>query len=93
MTLHQLKILVSIAKCQSITKAARELHISQPSVTGQIKLLEKEYRVTLYNRNGRGIELTKRGKLFAQKSKRILSHVENLKKGTRSSLKQRPRHR
>jgi len=54
MTLHQLKIWTTIARCLSITKAAGELRIKQPSVTQQIRRLEKEYRVKLYNVNGRG---------------------------------------
>jgi len=54
MTLHQLKIWVAVAKHLGITKAAKELRIRQPSVTQQIKLLEKEYRVKLYNVNRRG---------------------------------------
>jgi len=55
MTLHQLKVWTAVAKRLSITKAADGLHIRQPSVTQQIKLLEKEYPLKLYEINfGRG---------------------------------------
>ncbi len=93
MTLHQLKIWITIARCLSITKAAEELRIKQPSVTQQIRCLEKEYRVKLYNVTGRGIELTQAGRLFLKYAKKILSHVDNLEKELRSRLKRRRRHR
>jgi len=61
MTLHQLKIWTTIARRLSITKAAEELHIRQPSVTQQIKLLEKEYRVKLYTLIVGGLNLHPQG--------------------------------
>ena len=92
MTLHQLKVWTAVAKRLSITKAADELHIRQPSVTQQIKLLEKEYRLKLYEINfGRGIELTLAGRLFLKYAKKILSQVDNLKKELRSSRRRRRR--
>jgi len=87
MTLHQLKIWTTIARRLSITKAAAELRIKQPSVSQQIKLLEKEYRVKLYNVNSRGVELTPAGRLSLKYAKKILSHVDNLERELRSSRK------
>jgi len=58
LTLHQLRIVMSIAKHRSITKASEEHHISQPSVSQQIKLLEQEYGIKLYVKIGNGIEFT-----------------------------------
>ncbi len=91
MTLHQLKIWTIIARRLSITKAAEELHIRQPSVTQQIKLLEKEYGVKLYNVNGRGVELTPAGRLSLKYAKKILSHVDNLERDVRRSVRRRRR--
>jgi len=93
MTLHQLKVWIAVAKRLSMTKAAAELHIKQPSVTQQVKLLEKEYRVKLYNVNGRGIELLPAGKLLLKYAKRTLSQVDNLERDVRRSVKRRRRHR
>ncbi len=92
MTLHQLKIWTTVARRQSMTKAANELGIRQPSVTQQIKLLEKEYRLKLYEVNGRGIEPTPAGRLLLKYAKKILLQVDNLEK-TLKRLKQRRRHR
>ncbi len=91
MTLHQLKVWIAVAKRLSMTKAAAELHIKQPSVTQQVKLLEKEYRVKLYNVNGRGVELTPAGRLFLKYAKRILSQVDNLEMDVRRSVRRRHR--
>ncbi len=92
MTLHQLKIWTTVARRQSMTKAADELRIRQPSVTQQIKLLEKEYRLKLYEVNSWGIELTPAGRLLLKYAKKILLQVNNLEK-TLKTLKQRRRHR
>lgn len=92
MTLHQLKIWTTVAKRLSITKAADELHIKQPSVTQQVKLLEKEYRINLYQiKDGRGIELTPKGRILLKYAKKTLLQVENLKKELKNSPKPRRR--
>jgi len=92
MTLHQLKIWTTVAKRLSITKAADELHIKQPSVTQQVKLLEKEYRINLYQiKGGRGIELTPKGRILLKYAKKTLLQVENLKKELKNSPKPRRR--
>jgi len=94
MTLHQLSILMTVARCKSITKAATELHIKQPSVTQQVKRLEKEYGLILYKiKGGRGIELTQAGRLFLKYAKTILLQVDNLARELRSSRKRRHRRR
>ncbi len=91
MTLHQLKIWTTVAKHRSMTRAANELRIKQPSVTQQMKLLEKEYRVKLYKVNGRGVELTPAGRLSLKYAKKILSHVDNLERDVRRSVRRRRR--
>ncbi len=93
MTLHQLKIWTTVAKHRSMTKAADELHIRQPSVTQQIKALEREYELNLYTVNGRGIELTPAGRLLLKYAKKTLLLVDNLEKEIRSSVKRKHRHR
>ena len=92
MTLHQLKIWITVAKRQSMTRAADELRIRQPSVTQQVKLLEKEYRLNLYTVNGRGIELSPGGRLLLKYAKKILLQVDNLEKALKV-LKRSRRHK
>lgn len=87
MTLHQLRIFSSIAKCLNVTKASAELHISQPSVSQQVKLLQQEYGVTFYKKTPRGIRLTDDGRLFLKEIEPILVQFDLLKKKCRARAK------
>jgi DNA-binding transcriptional LysR family regulator len=79
MTLHQLRIFSAVAKHLNISKAAVALHISQPSVSEQLKLLQEECGVKLYKSTGRGIELARDGRLFLKEAEFTLLQVERLK--------------
>lgn len=80
MTLHQLRIFATAAKHLSVTKAGRELHISQPSTSQQLQLLQEECGVRLYKRIVGGIKLTREGRLFLSEAEPILLQVEKLKR-------------
>ncbi len=79
LTLHQLRIFAAVAKHLNITKASEELHITQPSVSQQLKFLEEEIGVKLYNKLSRGIELTERGQRLLNDVEPLLLQVDNLK--------------
>lgn len=85
LTLHQLKIFSSVARLLNVTKASAELHISQPSVSQQLKLLQEEFGAKLYEKNSRGIQLTEEGRAFLKEVKPILLQVEKLKRIFRPS--------
>ncbi len=96
MTLHQLSIWIVVAKHQSVTKTADELHIRQPSVSQQIKSLENEFGIELYKTypgRGRGIELTPAGKLLLKYAKLIHLQVKTLESKLKSSRRRRGRRR
>lgn len=80
MTLHQLRIFAAVAKQLSITNASKELHISQPSISQQLKLLEEELGLKLHKKDGRGIDLTREGRLFLIEAEPIQCQLEKLKK-------------
>jgi DNA-binding transcriptional LysR family regulator len=84
MTLHQLKIFHAVSQHLNITKASKELRISQPSVFQQVKSLEDSYGTKLYRKTGRGIELTEEGRLFRLEVDEILRRVDRLEKNFRS---------
>ena len=86
MTLHQLRIVLSIAKHRSITRGSEEHHVSQPSGSQQIRLLEQEYGIKLYVKNGNGIEFTPAGQKFIASAKQILSQVDKLEKECKGIL-------
>ncbi len=91
MTLHQLSVWIVVAKHQSVTKAADELHIRQPTVSIQVKSLQKEFGIKLYNinRGYMGIELTQAGRLLLKHAKKILLQVKIIEKKLKSSRRRR----
>lgn len=61
MNLNQLRNFKKIAELENYSRAAKELYISQPSLTNEVKKLEKELGYQLFQRIGRGVKLTKYG--------------------------------
>ncbi|MGI6005758.1 MAG: LysR family transcriptional regulator, partial [Christensenellales bacterium] len=72
MNLKQLKYFLAIAQERQITAAAKKLHISQPPLSYQLSLLERELGVTLVTRGPRGIQLTGAGELLKDRAEQIL---------------------
>lgn len=75
MTLQQLKYVVEVAKEQSISKAAKKLFISQPSLTNAIKDLEKEMQINIFIRTNKGISLSKEGEIFLGYARQVLEQA------------------
>ncbi|MBN3526415.1 LysR family transcriptional regulator [Paenibacillus apiarius] len=80
MDIKQLHYFVTVADQLSYSKAAQKLHISQPSLSNAIKNLEHEVGSPLLERSTRKIELTDAGNVLYQKSIRLLSQMNILKK-------------
>ena len=76
MTLEQLRVFVAVAERQHVTRAADALNLTQSAVSAAIAALESRHETKLFNRVGRGIELTDAGKLFLSEAKAILTRVE-----------------
>lgn len=76
MTFHQLLYFQTVSEYENYHKAAEKLYLSQPSLSRAISSLEKELGVMLFEKQGRGIVLTKAGRLFQEYTDRILSECE-----------------
>jgi DNA-binding transcriptional LysR family regulator len=76
MELRHLHYFVAVAEALSFTKAAKNLHLAQPSLTRQIKDLEAEIGVQLIDRSGQRISLTLEGEYFLRDAKRLLAESE-----------------
>lgn len=72
MDFRQLESFVTITKYKSFSKAARELYLTQPTLSTHIQALERELNVDLFKRKGRNIELTKAGDVFFSYAEGIL---------------------
>ena len=77
-TLRQLEIYAAIARTRSLTRAAAEVHLTQPAVSMQLKQLEEAAGVALTEPSGRGIQLTDAGREFAEQAEEVLERVEHL---------------
>ena len=58
LTLRHMKIFTTVYRCGSVTRAAQELHLAQPSLSVAIRELEEHYGVRLFERTGRAISPT-----------------------------------
>lgn len=79
MDIRQLKYFLAIVENGSITKAAEQLHIAQPPLSQQLKLLEEELGIKLIERSTRKIKITDAGRILQYRSKQILDLTQNTK--------------
>ena len=80
MELRHLRYFIVVAECLHFGKAAEKLFISQPPLSRQIKQLENELGVVLFNRNKRNVSLTVQGEYLYNEVQKIFSHIESIKK-------------
>lgn len=65
MELRVLRYFQAVVNELNISRAAERLHVSQPTISRQLKDLENELGVTLFDRNGHNLKLTNSGEYFA----------------------------
>ena len=74
-----------MAEERRFSSAARRLHVATPSVSQQIRALERDLRVTLFDRTPRGAELTAAGRVLAERARVILAEVDRAREDVRSA--------
>ena len=77
-TLNQLQIFLKITQTNSVTKAAEELHLTQPAISIQLKNFQNQFDIPLTELIGRKIFITDFGKEIAATAEKILSEVYNI---------------
>ena len=75
MTLEQLRIFVAVAERGHVTRAAEALGITQSAASAAIAALEARYGAHLFDRVGRGIELTETGRRFLPEARNVLDRA------------------
>lgn len=78
MTLQQLYYAITISETGSLNKAAEILYVSQPSLTGAVREIEKELGITIFYRSGRGVSLTNDGLEFISYARQVYSQYESM---------------
>lgn len=76
LSITHLRVLSAVARHESVTAAARELHYTQPSISHHLARLEAATGTKLVQRVGRGIRLTPEGKLLASRASEIVGRVD-----------------
>jgi LysR family cyn operon transcriptional activator len=79
MNLRQLQTLITIADAGGFARAAGRLHLSQPAASRQIQALEAEFGVPLFDRIGRGLQLTPEGEDIVRRGRRLLQEATSLR--------------
>lgn len=85
MDLKQISYILTIAKTGNMTRAAEQIHISQSALSQSYRNLEKELGITLFQKIGRGLELTDDGLFFCEKGAELLNSAAEFE----NMLKQR----
>ncbi len=85
MNLQQLRYLVSVADCGSVSAAARAQRVSQPVVSRALRDLEREFDVALFERTGRCLALTDVGKNVVESARHALDAVDDVAHTARRS--------
>ena len=75
MTLQQLRYVIQAADSRSMNEAAKALYISQPSLSGAIKELEKEIGIELFKRSSHGTVLTPEGEEFLGYARQVTDQL------------------
>lgn len=79
MEISQLRTLIHVAELGSLSKASDRLHIAQPALSRQIRLLEEELGTRLFDRHGRGMVMTEQGRDVLLHALRVMSELEEIR--------------
>lgn len=82
-TLHQLRIFTEVVRQQSITRAAEEMHMTQPALSIQLKNFQTQFEVPLTEYIGKKMQVTDFGKVIAELAENVLKEADEIKYKTR----------
>ena len=91
MTLQQLRYVITVAQKGTISEAAKELFISQPSLTNAIRELEKEMNITIFNRTNKGVAVSTEGEQFLGYARQVLEQANLLESAYKTSVRDKQR--
>lgn len=75
MELRHLRYFVRVAEEQNITRASQRLHVSQPALSRQIRDLEEELGISLFERTAKSVRLTDAGRIFLEEARAVLQRA------------------
>ena len=84
MELRHLRYFVAVADEENVTRAAAKLHVAQPAVSRQIRDLEEELGLDLFERTAKSLRLTDAGRVFLEEARAVLQRAEDATKAVRA---------
>ncbi|MBR4768651.1 MAG: LysR family transcriptional regulator [Lachnospiraceae bacterium] len=78
MTIQQLQYILAAARAGSLNKAAEQLYVTQPTLTGAIREVEEEAKIRIFRRTSRGVIPTEEGEEFLRYARQVLQQYELL---------------
>ena len=90
MTLQQLKYADAVAECGSLSEAARQMFVTQPTLTESLRALEEELRVAIFTRSSRGVSVTREGEEFLASARQILDDAARIQEKYTGKAVRRP---
>jgi DNA-binding transcriptional LysR family regulator len=88
MNLERLQLFLKIVDTGSVSAAGRESHVTQPAVSRSLKLLEEDIGVALFDRQGRGLQLTAAGRALIPRARQILRESERAREQAQRAAKE-----
>ena len=89
MELRQLTYFLAIADCGSMSDASKQLHVSQPAISGALKDLETELGFSLFDRRGKRLHINQNGIYFAKHVRKIFATLDDVQETIKISIAQR----
>jgi DNA-binding transcriptional LysR family regulator len=88
MNLERLQLFLKIVDTGSVSAAGRESHVTQPAVSRSLKLLEEDIGAPLFDRQGRGLQLTAAGRALIPRAREILRDTERAREQAQRAAKE-----
>lgn len=90
MSLTQIEYFVAVAEEGHVGRASRRMHVSQPPLSRQIRALEDELGVALFDRTPRGMVLRDEGRRFLARARRVLEELHEARREARDPADRAP---
>ena len=87
MDISQMRMMLVLAECRSMTTTAKKLHVTQPALTYQLKVIENELGFKVFNRTRTGTSLTAEGAFLHETIKEIVSNYDETVRLARAMAK------
>lgn len=89
-SLNALRVFLAAAEHQSISRAATTLHLTHSAVSHQVRLLQEELGIALFERSGRGLKLTPAGASYAERIERAFADIREATQALVHDTRRRP---